>query len=161
MKRYWKNNAKTTTSTKRHNEWNVSNFDTWNSCNLFLLVQLWTTTDTNAKEQDSMLKLKWHILDAKNWNKNTTMERWRNLSLIKNNKDKSVKMLILSNIMSLINNGMRIFSRHSKKMHRLLDLLRIDILRKLSKIDKLLKRSFHLTSSFLQDYWISKSNKHN
>jgi hypothetical protein len=104
----------------------------------------------NVKELDNTLKLKWPTLDAKNSNKNTLIKKWKSLSLIRSNKDKNVSKLILNSITSLINNGMRIFSRHSKKTLKLLDRLKIDTLKKLNKIDKLWKRNFLLTLNSLQ-----------
>ena len=115
----------------------------------------------NVKELDNTSKLKWPTLDVRNLNKNTLIKKWKSLSLTKNNKDKNANKLISSNITSLINNGMRIFSRHSKKMLKLLDHLRIDILKKLNKTGNLSRKNFHLTSNSLQIYWTSKSNKLN
>jgi hypothetical protein len=44
-------------------------------------------------------------------------------------------------------------------MLKLLDHLRTDTLKKSSKTDKLLRKSFHWISSSLQLYWTNKSNK--
>jgi len=115
----------------------------------------------NVKELDHMSKLKWPTVDAKNLNKNTLIKKWKSLSLIKSNKDKNARVLISNSITSSINNGMRIFSRHSKKTLKLLDHLKIDTLKKSNKTDNLLKKNFHLTLNSLQVYWISKSNKLN
>ena len=144
-----KNNAKTTSRTKRHNARNVSSWKhlfilTWFYVYLVLLCP---TIAMNVKEQETMLKLKWPTIDAMNWNKNTSIKKWKSLSSTKNHRDKIAKQLISSSIMSSINNGTRIFSRHSKKMHKLLDHLRTDILKKLNKTDKHLKKSFRLTSN--------------
>ena len=128
---------------------------------MYDLVPLCQTIAMNVKEPDNTSKLKWPTLDVRNLNKNILIKKWKSLSLTKNNKDKNVNKLISSNITSLINNGMRIFSRHSKKMLKLLDHLGIDIPKKLSKTDNLLRKSFHLTSNSHQIYWTSKSNKLN
>ena len=113
----------------------------------------------NVKELDNTSRLKWPTIDATNWNKNTSIKKWKSLSSTKNHRDKIAKQLISSNITSSINNGTRIFSRHSKKMLKLLDHLRIDTLKKSNKTDKPWKKSFHWTSNSPQLYWTSKSNK--
>ena len=113
----------------------------------------------NVKEQDNTSKLKWPTTDATNWNKNTSIKKWKNLSSTKSLRDKIANQLTSSNITSSINNGTRIFSRHSERMLKLLDHLRIDTLKKSSKTDKLLRKSFHWISSSLQLYWTNKSNK--
>ena len=106
-----------------------------------------------------MLKPKWPTIDATNWNKNTSIKKWKSSSSTKSHRDKTVKPLTSSSITSSINNGTRIFSRHSKKMLKHLDHLRTDILKKSNKTDRHLKKNFHLTSNSPQLYWTSKSNK--
>ena len=71
------------------------------------------------------------------------IKKWKNLSLIKNNREKSVNKLTLSNTMNLTNNGMKTYFKLNKKMLKHLVLLKTDTLKKLSKIDKFLKKSFH------------------
>jgi len=71
-----------------------------------------------------MLKLKWQKTESQSSSFKTIKENSMNLYSIRLNREKNVRMLISSNIMSSINNGMMISYKHKVKMPRLSDNLR-------------------------------------
>jgi len=66
----------------------------------------------------------------------------KNLFLIKSNSVMSVRKLILSNIKNSINNGMKTFFKHKRKMLKHCQNLKTDILLRFKRIERSLKKNY-------------------
>ena len=114
--------------------------------------------DTNVKVLGNTSKLKWHRIVWMSSSKNTMIKSSRSSSSINSSNARNVNKRILNNIMSLISSGTRIFSKHNKKMLKLLVHLKIDIHKKLKLTARPWRKSFHFHSSLVQNCWTNKSN---
>jgi len=121
--------------------------------------KFWMSIDITVRLKASMSKLRWLKKDLRNSNSNIMSKNFRNWFSTKLSKKRSVSKLIFNNINSSTSNGMRTFSKPSKKTPKPLDPLKIDTPKKSSKTDKFLTRSFHWLSNLVPNYLISKRCK--
>ena len=105
------------------------------------------TTDTHVNSQASMLRQRWLKTESTNLNNKTSIEDMRSSFSTRPSKERNVNRLTSSNTKSSISSGTRISFRLRKKMPKPLVNLKIDIPKRLKRIDKFWKRSFHLLSN--------------
>ena len=116
-------------------------------------------TESHVSKRVNTLRQKWPKIESQSLRNKIYSVNMKNLFSIRHNKEKSVNRLILNSTKSSTSSGTRISSKPRRKMLKPSANLRIDTLKKSSRIDNSWRRSCLLLSSFRLSFLIIRRSK--
>ena len=116
-------------------------------------------TESHVSKRVNTLRQKWPKIELQSLRNKIYSVNMKNLFSIRHNKEKSVNRLILNSTKSSTSSGTRISSKPRRKMLKPSANLRIDTLKKSSRIDNSWRRSCLLLSSFRLSFLIIRRSK--